>query len=145
MPVKPDPSSIQLTSAVELHVPSAAAPVDQGLRRALSDFLPRVVGVSWALVMAWVLFVAARDHHPVFTSRHECGSDPADILRSGEMLEESTLRFIITAHCANALYLPDERIALRYGGGTIDVETRRFSIGGATHYKIVAVGNEASP
>ena len=66
-------------------------------------------------------------------------------LRSGEMLEESTLRFIITAHCANALYLPDERIALRYGGGTVDVETRRFSIGGATHYQIVSVGNEGTP
>jgi hypothetical protein len=136
---------MELTSSAKLRWPSAAAAVDQPVRRAFSDFLPRAVGVTWALVMAWVLFVAARDQHPVFTSRHECGSDPADILRSGELLEESTLRFIITAHCANALYLPDERIALRYGGGTVDVETRRFSIGGATHYKIVSVGNEATP
>jgi hypothetical protein len=121
------------------------ANLNNWLRRILSDFLPPVVGVTWALVMAWVLFVAARDHHPVFTSRHECGSDPADILRSGETLEEGTLRFIITAHCANALYLSDERIALRYGGGEVDVETSRFSVGGATHYKIVSVGGESAP
>lgn len=125
--------------------PSAAADVQQWLHRTVTDYFPKVVGVTWALVMAWVFVVAARDHHPVFTSRHECGSDPADILRSGEMLEESTLRFIITAHCANALYLPDERIALRYGGGTVDVETRRFSVGGTTHYKIVSVGSEDTP
>lgn len=111
----------------------------------LSAALSRVMGVTWAVLMAWVFIVAARDHHPVFTSRHECGTDPADIVSAGEMLDESTLRFIIAAHCENALYLPDERIALRYGGGEIDVETRKLSIGGATYYKILSVGGETTP
>ncbi|HEY5321545.1 MAG TPA: hypothetical protein VIK58_01885 [Caldimonas sp.] len=110
----------------------------------LSVLLSRGVGVTWALIMAWLFVVAARDHHPVFSSRHECGTDPADILRAGELLEASTLRFVIAAHCSNARYLPDERIALRYGGAPVEVETRKFSIAGAVHYKIVSVGGEAA-
>ncbi len=58
------------------------------------DHLRRAVGVTWALVMAWVFFVAARDHHPVFTSQNECGTDPRDFLRAGELLEKDSLRFI---------------------------------------------------
>ena len=111
----------------------------------LSVLLSRAVGVSWALIMAWLFIVAARDHHPVFSSHDECGTNPADILRAGELLEESTLRFVIAAHCSNALYLPDERIALRFGGAPVDVEKRKFSVAGATHYKIVSVGGEAEP
>ena len=111
----------------------------------LSVFLSRALGATWALWMAWVFFVAAGNQHPVFTSRHECGTDPAEILRPGELLEESTLRFIVAAHCANARYLADERIALRYGGAPIEVETRRLSVAGAPHYVIVSVGGEAAP
>lgn len=111
----------------------------------LPVLLSRVVGVSWGLLMAWVFIVAARDHHPVFSSRFECGTDPRDILRAGEVLEGSTLRFIVDAHCANARYLPDERIALRFGGGAVDVETRELSIAGATYYRIISVGGEAAP
>jgi len=111
----------------------------------LSVFLSRALGATWALWMAWVFFVAAGNQHPVFTSRHECGTDPAEILRPGELLEESTLRFIVAAHCANARYLADERIALRYGGAPIEVETRRLSVAGAPHYVIISVGGDAAP
>jgi hypothetical protein len=110
----------------------------------LQDILPRAVGVTWALCMAWVLFVAARDHHPVFTSRFECGTDPLDILRPGELLDRSTMRFVVDAHCTNARYLSDELIELRYGGGRVDVETRKFNVAGTTHYAIVSVGGVAA-
>jgi hypothetical protein len=111
----------------------------------LSVLFSRLIGVTWALCMAWVFVVASRDQRPLFTSRDECGTDPADIVRPGQLLDESTLRFLIAAHCANAVYLPDERIALRFGGGPVDVETRRLTIGGATHYKIISVGGETAP
>jgi hypothetical protein len=109
-------------------------------QRRLPDVLPEAVGVAWALVMAWVLFVAARDHHTVFTSRFECGSDPQEILGSRDILEESTLRFIVDAHCTNARYVSDERIELRYGGVPFEVEMRKLDIGGATYYAIDSVG-----
>ena len=111
----------------------------------LPDVLPETLGVAWALVMVWVLFVAARDHHPVFTSQLECGTDPQEILATRDVLESSTLRFIVDAHCTNARYVSDERIELRYGGAPVDVEMRKLDIGGATYYAIDSVGGAAAP
>jgi hypothetical protein len=109
----------------------------------LADILWRAFGVSWALVMAWVLVVGERDHHRVFSSRFECGTDPEDILRTGETLDESTLGIIVIAHCTNAKVLADGRIELRYGGAPYAVETRKLTIGGETYYEIVSVGGAA--
>lgn len=111
----------------------------------LPNVLPEAVGVAWALVMVWVLFLAARDHHPVFTSHLECGTDPQEILGTRDVLEQSTLRFIVDAHCTNARYISDERIELRYGGAPVEVELRKLDIGGATYYAIDSVGGAAAP
>ena len=111
----------------------------------LCEALRQAVGVTWALVMAWVLFVAARDHHPVFTSRNECGTDPRDFLRAGELLDERSLGFIVNSHCTNARFLSDGWIELRYNGGAVDVETRQLRIAGTTYYKVVWVGGETEP
>lgn len=111
----------------------------------LPEALWRVVGVTWAFVMAWVFFIAASDNHPVFTSRYECGTDPQDFLHAGESLEKDSLRFIVDSHCANARYLSDGWIELRYGGGEVDVETKRLDIDGATYGKIVSVEGVAAP
>ena len=111
----------------------------------LCEVLRQAVGVTWALVMAWVLFVAARDHHPVFTSQNECGTDPRDFLRAGELLEKDTLWFIVDSHCANARYLSDGWIELRYNRGAVDVETRQLSVAGTTYYKVVWVGGVVEP
>jgi len=102
----------------------------------LPDVLPEAAGVAWALVMAWVLFVGAHDHHKVFTSHLECGSDPHEILSTRDILDKSTLRFIVDAHCANARYVSDERIELRYGGSPVDVGMRKLEVGGETYYAI---------
>ena len=111
----------------------------------LPDVLPEAVGVAWALVMVWILFVGARDHHTVFTSHLECGTDPQEILSTRDVLEKSTLRFIVDAHCSNARFVSDERIELRYGGTPFDVEMRKLDIGGATYYAIDSVGGAAAP
>jgi hypothetical protein len=103
-----------------------------------STVLAWVVGVATAVLLA--LVVAKRDPHPPFTSRFECGSDPADILRVGERLEAGSLRMIVAAHCANPRYLPDGRIVLKYGGAEFDVQTRKLDIAGGTFYEIVSVG-----
>ena len=108
--------------------------------RALPEVLPRGVGVVWMLVMAWVLIVGERTHHPVFTSRDECGTDPVDILRAGEILDASSLRFIVDSHCTNARYLSDGWIELRYGGGRVDVETSKLEVAGAIYYRVVSIG-----
>ena len=115
-----------------------------GVYLALPDLLRRAVGVTWALVMAWCLILGERDHHKVFTSRFECGTDPLDILRLGETVDHMTLRFVVDAHCANVRYLADDRIALRYGGAEVLVETRRLVIGDATYYKVVSIGGWAA-
>ena len=115
----------------------------RGLTR-LHDSLPQAVGVTWALCMAWELFVAMRDRHPVFTSRLECGTDPLDILHPGELLDTHTMRFVVEAHCANARYVSDERIELRYGGARVDVETRKVDVAGTPYYAIVSVGGVAA-
>jgi hypothetical protein len=103
----------------------------------------RALGV--ALTVAWVLLIAARNPQPLFSSRFECGSDPWDFLRIGEMLEPSSLRFIVDAHCSNARYLPDGWIELRYGGGRIDVELRPVHIADTTYFQILSIGGVATP
>ena len=113
--------------------------------RLLPEVLPRGVGLSWLLLMGWVLIAAERTHHPVFASRDECGTDPVDILRAGEILERSNLRFIVDAHCTNARFLPDGWIELRYGGIRVDVETRKLDVAGAAYNKVVSVGGMTAP
>jgi hypothetical protein len=111
----------------------------------LCGSLGQAAGVIWALVMALVFYIAARDHHPVFTSQNECGTDPRDFLRAGELLEQDALRFIVDAHCANARYLPDGWIELRYNRIAVDVKSQQVSIAGAPYYKLVWVGGEEEP
>lgn len=118
-------------------------PLRRGMSR--SEILWKAVGVTWVLILAWVIFVADRDHHPVFSSQHECGTDPRDFLRAGELLEKDILRFIVDSHCANARYLSDGWIELRYDRVPVDVETRQLSIAGTTYYKVVWVGGVAAP
>src|SRR5512133_1601160 len=91
----------------------------------LPDLVARTVGTAWGLALACVLVIAFRNQHPVLASRFECGTDPREILRTGEMLEARTLWLIVEAHCANARYLPG-RIELLYGGLPVDVRTRGF-------------------
>ena len=81
----------------------------------------------------------------MFTSHLECGTDPQEILGTQDVLEQSTLRFLIDAHCTNARYVSDERIELRYGGTPVDVGLRKLVIGGATYYAIDSVGGAAAP
>ena len=111
----------------------------------LCEVLRQAAGVSFVLVMAWVFYVAARDHHPVFSSRDECGTDPRDFLRAGELLENENLRFIVDSHCTNARYLADGWIELRYNRGPVDVQTHPLRVGGTTYYKVVWVGGTTEP
>jgi hypothetical protein len=111
----------------------------------LCEVLRQAAGVSWVLVLVWVFYVAARDHHPVFSSRDECGTDPRDFLRAGELLEKESLRFIVDSHCANARYLTDGWIELRYNKGPVDVETHPLHVGGTIYYKVVWVGGMSEP
>lgn len=113
--------------------------------RALLELLPRGVGLIWIVLMGWVLVDAERTHHPVFASRDECGTDPIDILRAGEILDGSNLRFIVDSHCSNARFLPDGWIELRYGGIRVDVETKKLDIAGGSYYEVVSVGGITAP
>jgi hypothetical protein len=108
--------------------PSVAAP----------EILRGAVAAIWALVMAALFIVGHRDRQ--VSKSFECGTDPLEILRIGEIVETSTLRFIVDAHCANARYPSEERIELRYHGGQVDVETRKLDIPGASYQQIVSVG-----
>jgi len=108
-------------------------------------FLSRAVGVAWGLAMAWLLVTGVRDHHPEFTTRLECGTDPRSILHAGEVLDTLTLKVVVDAHCSNARYVSDQRIALRYVGAEVDVEMTKLSIGGETYYRIDSVGGEDTP
>ena len=78
------------------------------------------------------MLIVAAYRHVGFASRHECGTDPLEFLRPGEVLDTTSLRFIVHAHCSNVRYLSDERIALPYFGGNVGVETKRLDIGGET-------------
>ena len=109
----------------------------------LPGLVSQAVAASAAVLLASTLIAAAFDRHPARASRHECGTDPQDFLREGEVLEGGSLRFIVHAHCANVRYLSDERIALPYLGGHVDVEARKLHIGGETYYEILSVGRGA--
>lgn len=106
------------------------------------DNVTRAIGI--ALTIAWVLLIVAKNPQPPFGSRFECGSDPWDFLRVGEILEPSSLQFIVDAHCANARYAPGW-IELRYGGGRVDVEVRPLDVTGATYYQILSIGGVSTP
>src|SRR5689334_9121319 len=97
------------------------ARLSTGPRTTLSDLLRRALGISWAFVMASLLLMGMRDHRAEFSSRHECGSDPREILRAGELLDRYSLNFIVAAHCTNARYVSEGRIAVRYIGGDVDI------------------------
>jgi hypothetical protein len=108
--------------------------------------LQPAIGASVALAMGCLLLVAARHDHPRSSiGAPQCGTDPQDMLRVGEMLEASTLRFVVAAHCGEARYRPDGRIELRYGGTPFDVETRTLDVGGATYVEIVSIGGPTHP
>jgi hypothetical protein len=142
-----EPAAIRLCCIDAHRAARGAAMSNRGLwlegGTTFPDNVSRALAVS--LAIAWVLLIAARNTQPLFTSRFECGSDPWDFLRIGEMVEESSLRVIVDAHCTNARYLPDGWIELRYGGGRIDVEVRRVNVGGATYYQVVSIGGVAAP
>ena len=97
------------------------------------------------LAFAWALMIFAGNSQPVSPSRFECGTDPWDFLRIGELVEPSSLGFIVEAHCTNAKYSPDGWIELRYGGGRFDVELRRVDVGDTTYLQIVSIGGVATP
>ena len=112
-----------------------------GLGIAPADLLWWSAGVGWALFMAWLNIAGERDRSRVAGgSRLECGTHPLDMLRVGEIVEESTLRFVVDAHCANARYLSADRIELRYGGRPVAVETERLSFAGEPYHRIVSIG-----
>ena len=57
-----------------------------------------------SLAIGWALLILARNPQVPFTSRFQCGSDPRDFLRIGDMMEPSSPRFVVDAHCADARY-----------------------------------------
>ena len=101
--------------------------------------------IAACLAIACALLIAARASEPLTASRLECGSDPWDFLPVGELLEPGSLVFLVEAHCANAKYLPDGWIELRYAGGRADVELRRVDIGGNAFFRIVSIGGVPAP
>lgn len=108
------------------------------------DRKSRVFAACFAV--AWVLLIAARNGPlPLSTSQFECGSDPWDFLRIGEIVQSSSLAFVVEAHCTNAKYSPDGWIELRYRGGRVDVELRRLDIPGTTYFQIVSIGGVGLP
>lgn len=106
------------------------------------DRTSRLLAVG--LAVAWVLLIVVRNTQPAATHLVECGTDPRDFLRIGEIAEPSSLAFIVEAHCANARYSPDGWIELHYGGGRVDVELRRIDIGGTAYFQVVTIGGATS-
>jgi hypothetical protein len=101
--------------------------------------------VALCLAIACMLVVAARGSQPAPAGRFECGSDPWDFLRLGELLEPSSLAFLVEAHCANAKHMRDDRIELRYDGSRVEVELRRVHIADTTYLRIASIGGVAAP
>jgi hypothetical protein len=62
------------------------------------------------LVMAALFIVALRDRIPGFTSRLECGTDPQDFLRAGEMLDGISLRISPMLFVRMPAICPDGRM-----------------------------------
>jgi hypothetical protein len=101
--------------------------------------------MALCLAIACTFVIAGRASQPAPADRFECRSDPWDFLRLGELLEPSSLVFLVEAHCANAKHVPDDRIELRYGGGKVDVELRRVDIADTTYFRIAAMGGISAP
>ena len=97
------------------------------------------------LAVAWWLMIAARNWPPAFTGQFGCGTDPWDFLRIGEIVDSTSLAFIVEAHCTNAKYMPDGWIELIHGGGRLAVEVRRLDSAGTTYVQLVSFGGVAAP
>jgi hypothetical protein len=95
------------------------------------------------LAIGWALLIASRNVPSPVSSRPGCGADPWDFLRVGEIVELSSLAFIVEAHCRHAKYSRDGWIELNHGGGRVDVKVRRIDIGGATYFQVVSIGGVA--
>jgi hypothetical protein len=105
----------------------------------------RMRALAVCLAVAWWLLIAARNWPPPITGQSGCGTDPWDFLPIGEIVDSTSLAFIVEAHCKNAKYQPDGWIELMHGGGRLDVEVRRLDIAGTAYFRIVSIGGVASP
>ena len=112
-------------------------------RHAFASRSGQVLGVS--MLVGWALLIVVSALRPVAPGRLECRTDPWDFLRIGELLEPSSLAFLVEAHCANAKYVPDGWIELSYGGGRLDVELRPVAVADSTYFRIVSIGGIPSP
>ena len=112
-------------------------------RTTFPDRRSRVLAVC--LVIGLALMIASRNMPSPVDSRPGCGADPWDFLHVGEIVESSSLAFIVEAHCRGARYSPQGRIEMSYGGGRVDVEVRRIDIAGTTYFKVVSIGGVRSP
>lgn len=101
--------------------------------------------LAMCLALGWALLIAARASQPLSSIPFECISDPWDFLPIGETVEARTLVFLVEAHCANAKYMPDGWIELRYGGARFDVELRRVDISGMPYFQVASIGGVATP
>ena len=101
--------------------------------------------IAACLVIACAFLVASRVSQPLNKSPFECSSDPWDFLPVGEMVDPSSLAFLVEAHCANVKYVPGGWIELRHGGARVDVQLRRIEIGGKPYFRIVSIGGIAAP
>ena len=104
-------------------------------------------GAVLVLAFALGLLLISHDRSPRVapTRPHECATDPRDFLSAGELLDGSSLRFIVFAHCGSAKVRPDGWIELQYRGAPFGVETHRFGIGQRIYYEIVWVGGVLAP
>jgi hypothetical protein len=115
------------------------------LERGTAAFGRTSQAMALCLAVACTILIAARASQPAPADGFECRSDPWDFLRLGELLEPSSLVFLVEAHCANAKHVPDDWIELRYGGGKVDVELRRVDIADTTYFRIASMGGIAAP
>jgi hypothetical protein len=98
-----------------------------------------------ALALGLLLLAPDRRPHTAPTGPHECVNDPRDFLSAGELVDRSTLRFIIAAHCTRAEYRSDGWIELRYEGRPFGVETASFATAQDTYDKVVWIGGMLAP
>ena len=107
---------------------------------AVARALRRTVRVTWPLALALLLVADEHGHDGILSSRLECGTNPLEILRIGEIVDPSTLHFVVDAHCTTALYRSDGSIGLRFRGAPVIIETRKLVAGGSPYYEIISIG-----
>ena len=110
-----------------------------GIPGRIAQVLAVCLAIAWALLVA---FSALHQRAPA--SPFECGTDPWSFLPIGEMVEPSSLAFLVEAHCANVKYLPGGWIELRYGGARFDVKLQRVDIAGTPYFRVVSIGGVAA-